>query len=59
MYEPPMPSSKRTHTTTGPLNGKRRRSRGLSTLSAFSLEQEGYNPEEMMWEDRVWLLGYR
>lgn len=58
MYEPPMPSSKGAQ-TAGPLHGKRRRSRGLSAMSAFSLTQGGYDPGEMMWEDRVWLLGYR
>lgn len=53
-----MPSSKGAQ-TAGPLHSKRRRSRGLSTMSAFSLTQGGYDAGEMMWEDRVWLLGYR
>lgn len=63
MYELPIPGSGSGTTAPAPhqhANSKpRQRSRGLSTLSSLSLMHGEYDPGEMTWRDRLWLLGYR
>lgn len=45
--------------TPAPSKAPRGRSRGLSSLSTFSLTHGHYDPSDMGWRDRLWLLGYR